>query len=186
MKKANQIEYIETPYFKAIELANKDKWVNYFRALYDDREISHDRLTISFQDRILKECGLSYDKEVEKLNGLNPAWNDLLNGFFRHYYSTLYSEYCMAQHNYAGLIEAQFQPTKDHMDVGRKTDNLKKMAEVRQIINSLEKELYNNRHGSLGNVVTAKVMFLGTKVEANAKNRTMNKKSLRNAAEDYD
>jgi hypothetical protein len=92
----------------------------------------------------------------------------------------------MSLHNYAGLVEAQFQPTKDHMDVGRKTDNLKKMAEVRQIINSLEKELYNSRHGSLGNVVTAKVMFLGTKVEANAKNRTMNKRSLRNAAEDYD
>jgi hypothetical protein len=186
MKKANQVEYEQTPYYQDIQLANKEKWVNYFKLLYDDREVNQDRLIISAQDRLLKECGLSYDKEVEKLNGLDSAWNDLLNGFFRHYYSTLYSEYCMALLNYAGLIEAQFQPTKDHMDVGRKTDNLKKMAEVRQIINSLEKELYNNRHGSLGNVVTAKVMFLGTKVEANARQRTMNKKSLRNAAEDYD
>jgi hypothetical protein len=186
MKKANQVDFEQTPYYQDIKLADKEKWVKYFRVLYDDREVSHDKLTQSFQARILKECGLSYDNSSEQLNGLDPAWNELINGFFRHYYSTLYTEYCMSLHNYAGLVEAQFQPTKDHMDVGRKTDNLKKMAEVRQIINSLEKELYNSRHGSLGNVVTAKVMFLGTKVEANAKNRTMNKRSLRNAAEDYD
>lgn len=187
--KSNHIAYEDTVFYKNIALLDKTKWVAYFRLLYDEREISHERLTESSQTQLMKSVGLSFSSErvQECITGCNDAWIELLNGFFRHYYSFIYTELVVAMHNYSDLVASQFRMADNHLDQGRKTDNLRKMAEVRQIINSLQKEMYNSRHGQLGNIVTSNTLFKGTVVEENAKQRSKKKVSHRDAAsEEYE
>jgi predicted choloylglycine hydrolase len=85
------------------------------------------------------------------------------------------------------LVAAQFRSTKDQKEISAQTENLKKMKEVREMIDELEKELFNSRHGDLGNIVTQKTFFKDTPVEDSAKKRTASKKGPRaRASEPYE
>ncbi len=170
-------------------MEGKEKWVKYFRLLYDDREVSHEKLTEESRSKILKQVGINYaiPDIVMAINGLNAEWNELFVGYLRHTYSAIFIEYVMALHTMAGLTEALLLPAKDQLDQSRKIDNLENMKRVRQILVTLEKELFNNRHGSVGNVITTKSIFTGTIVESNARTRTRERKNpFEAAADDYE
>ena len=187
--KQSKISYEESPYYSQVALPDKGLWLKYFRMLYDERDITHEKLTEESKARFLKETGLDYKQEDIQLclNGGVQPWNDLLNGFFRHYYSTLYVEYIMALHNYAGLVDAQMMPCKDQNEIGKRTENLQRMPTVRRIIESLQSELFNARHKDLGNVIIAgkkESLFKDWVVEKNAKKRVRGE-NLRDLADNY-
>ena len=165
--------YEETVFYQDISLKNKDKWISYFRVLYNERDLEHERFTESVQAQLLKEAGLSAKSEdtIECLEGLNAQWIMLLNGFFRHYHSRVYTEYCMALKNYEKLVEAQFRDTKDQKEVGYQNDNLIKMKGARLHLDSLEKEIFNEQHGDMANIVNPHALFKDGPTENAAKNR---------------
>lgn len=182
--RSQQSEFEETPYYKAIRLPDKDKWVAYFRIIYNEKDIEQERFTHESRAKILASAGLRGDDVLLCVNGLNSLWNDLLNGFFRHYHSMVYTELCMALHTYSGLVDMQMAPAKDQKEQKLKVDGLEDFKRVRQLINTLSKELYNGRHLDMGNIVLGTALFKGTRIEKNATDRTKNRLTSREAADD--
>lgn len=175
-------EFTETPFYKSIVLPDKDLWVQYFAVLYNEKDIFQEKFTIENRNEVLKSIGLKGENIQLCINGLDGNWNDLLNGFLRHYHSMVYVELCMAMHAYSGLIEMQMRPAKDQKEQALKVDGLEDFKRVRQLINALQKELFNNKHGDLGNVIAGSTLFKGTRVETNAQERTKKRLTIKDAA----
>jgi len=176
-----KVEYELTPFFKDINLPKKEAWVDYFRLLYNEKDQMQERLTEASRSTLLKQCGISAkDPDVEMcLTGQSEQWNNLINGFFRHYHTEIYTEYCAHENHYASLVSAQYQPHDGFADLQKKTAVLKEMSIVRQMMVALKKEMLNNRGEPGGNVFAGHNAFKGTITESNANRRTRNPKSLR-------
>lgn len=182
-----RIEYEETPYYTAIQLPDKGKWIAYFKILYNEKEIQQDSFTSENRNEILKSVGLKGDSVQICLNLLDQNWNNLICGFFRHYQSMVFTELCMAHHAYSELIDLMLRPAKDQKERALKIDGLDEFKKVRQHIASLQKELTNGKNTDLGNVIAGTVLFKNTIVEANANKRSHRKASHRELSEEeYD
>lgn len=179
-----KVEFEETPYFKAVQLPDKDKWIAYFKILYNEKDIQQDSFTSENRNEILKSVGLKGESVQICLNLLDENWNNLICGFFRHYQSMAFTELCMAHHAYAELIDLMLRPAKDQKERALKIDGLAEFKKVRQHIASLTKELTNGKNTDLGNVIAGTVLFKGTVVESNAKKRSSKKLSHRDAADE--
>lgn len=176
-------EYEETVFYQQVTLHYKQSWVEYFKLLYNEREHEQERLTAELRDRLLKSCGLPLNRDtMDCLEGLNLEWIKLLNGFFRHYHSMLYTEYCMVMKHLDELVEAQFREAKDQKEIQAKTTNLQMIKPIRLMAEELRKELYNRRHGNLANIVHHGVLFKDGVVENEAKKRSSNPKNPRQRA----
>lgn len=185
--KKNKVEFEETDFYAKIPFKTKDKWNRYFKLLYNERDVEHGAITQAEKDALLKSVGLTLSDAAECFEGIIPEWVTLINGFFRHYHSRIYTQFCVSMQHWDTLVAAQFRSTKDQKEISSQTDNLKRMKEVRELIDELEKDLYNNRHGDLGNIVTQKTFFKDTPVEDNAQKRSKAKKGPRDrAAEPYE
>lgn len=182
-----KVEFEQTAFYQNISLKNKDKWVQYFKILYNERDVEHGHLSQSNMEALLKSVGLPVSEALECMEGIENEWISLINGFLRHYQSRVYTQYCVTMQHWETLVAAQFRSTKDQKEISAQTENLKKMKEVREMADELEKELFNSRHGDLGNIVTQKTFFKDTPVEDSAKKRTASKKGPRaRASEPYE